>query len=126
MKRALIVTGVWVLFTLFILFMVGPVAEHARSTEVGAGLHDAQLGIGVFALVWFASLPLMGLMWIIVIFRWVLGGGKRPPPSIGYVATPQAQVFPVNSTQLPKPEPAGEKTPERKPDAGHRWLGDTK
>lgn len=80
MKRALIVTGVWVLFTLFVFFAAGPVAEHARQTTAGAELHDTQVGIGMFALAWFASLPLMGLMWVIVLFRWVLGKPREQRP----------------------------------------------
>jgi hypothetical protein len=93
---------------------------------------DAAMGCGLVALM---ALPVYGLtlfsvpflfaLWLARCVYWVSHRGDERP-RVGYVPRPQAQVPPVNSTVLPKPAPGGEKTPEHTPDAGHRWLGESR
>jgi len=102
------------------------VLEHAscKGEDAMACLLLALMALPVWGLTVF-SIPFLFALWVARFAYWVSHRGDEKR-RVGYAARPQAQVFPVNSTMLPNPAPAGEKKPEPTRDAGHRWLGDTK
>jgi hypothetical protein len=112
-----------------IVFMHGAVwlLEHATckgEAAMGCGL-VALMAIPVWGLT-VLSIPFLFALWLARLAYWVSHRGDEAG-RIGYVARPQAQVFPGNSTILPKPAPAGAAKPgEQTGDAGHRWLGESR
>jgi len=125
MRWVTTLTAFWIGLLLF-LHGAAWLLEHASCKG------EAAMGCGLVALmvlpVWeltLFSIPFLFALWLARCVYWVSHRGDEGR-RIGYVARPQAQGFPVNSTLVPKPPPAGEKTPEQTPDAGHRWLGDSR
>jgi hypothetical protein len=82
MKRAAIVTVVWLLYGALYGFLAISVLPAAKLTEPAAQVENMTLGVGLFGLPWLLATPLLGLMWVIVVFRWVLGGEPQAPARV--------------------------------------------
>jgi len=66
MKRAAIVTACWFFYSWL-----------AWYTEVG-----------ILVFLWTPSVLLMFIMWAVVLCRWVLGGKRKPAPTVGFHDAP--------------------------------------